>query len=76
MITPGRDHGYRYMNAAFDGQTCRHDEDHMIPRSLDEIFDLNRAVAKKMEEVFLMKGIPVVPSLGGFNLCHSSEISA
>jgi len=38
----------------------------MIPRTLDEIFDLNRAVAKKMEDVFVRKGIPVVPSLGVF----------
>lgn len=36
----------------------------MIPRPLDEILDLNRAVAKKMEDVFVRKGIPVVPSIG------------
>ncbi|KAG1783321.1 Metallo-dependent phosphatase-like protein [Suillus placidus] len=46
------------------GDNARHDEDHEIPRPLDEIFALNRAVAKKMEDVFLKKGIPVVPSLG------------
>jgi len=49
--------------------TCRHDNDDDIPRPLDEIYDLNRAVAKKMEHVFLSKGIPVVPSLGRF-LAH------
>ncbi|KAG1805680.1 uncharacterized protein BJ212DRAFT_1486239 [Suillus subaureus] len=46
------------------GDNARHDNDHDIPRPLDEIYDLNRAVAKKMEHVFLRKGIPVVPSLG------------
>ncbi|KAG2056419.1 hypothetical protein BDR06DRAFT_970153 [Suillus hirtellus] len=46
------------------GDNARHDEDHEIPRPLDEVFALNRAVAKKMEDVFLKKGIPVVPSLG------------
>ncbi|KAF5389105.1 hypothetical protein D9757_004904 [Collybiopsis confluens] len=29
-----------------------------------EIYDLNRAVARKMSQVFSSKGIPVVPSLG------------
>ena len=47
-------------------RTCRHDDDDDIPREIDEIYDLNRAVAKKMEHVFLSKGIPVVPSLGEF----------
>ncbi|KAG0698681.1 Metallo-dependent phosphatase-like protein [Suillus ampliporus] len=46
------------------GDNARHDNDYDIPRPLDEIYDLNRAVAKKMEHVFLSKGIPVVPSLG------------
>ncbi|KAG0709642.1 hypothetical protein DFH29DRAFT_869942 [Suillus ampliporus] len=46
------------------GDNARHDEDDEIPRALDEIFALNRIVAKKMEDVFLRKGIPVVPSLG------------
>lgn len=42
----------------------RHDEDHKIPRTTAEIYDLNRAVAKKMVNVFLKKGIPVIPSIG------------
>jgi endopolyphosphatase len=45
----------------------RHDEDHKIPRTTDEIYDLNRAVAKKMEKIFLNKGIPVIPSIGVSN---------
>jgi len=47
-------------------RASRHDNDDHIPRQLDEIYDLNRAVAKKMKDVFLSKGIPVVPSLGKF----------
>lgn len=65
MITLGRSHGC-YLKAISDRKSRRHDEDDMMPRSLDEIFDLNRAVAKKMEDVFVKKGIPVVPSLGVF----------
>ena len=50
MITLGRAHGC-YLKALSDRKSRRHDEDDMIPRSLDEMFDLNRAVAKKMEDV-------------------------
>ncbi|KAI5825266.1 hypothetical protein K523DRAFT_375771 [Schizophyllum commune Tattone D] len=46
------------------GDNARHDNDRKTPRTLDEIYALNRAVAAKMERVFLRKGIPVVPSLG------------
>ncbi|KAG1892443.1 hypothetical protein F4604DRAFT_1565645 [Suillus subluteus] len=53
-----------FVISPFDDRSSRHDEDHEIPRPLDEIFAVNRAVAKKMEDVFLRKGIPVVPSLG------------
>jgi len=42
----------------------RHDEDHKIPRTPSEVFDLNRQVATRMENIFLKKGIPVVPSIG------------
>jgi len=42
----------------------RHDNDPKLPRTPDEIYDLNRAVSAKMKDVFLSKGIPVVPSLG------------
>ncbi|KAG2077407.1 hypothetical protein BDR04DRAFT_1132179 [Suillus decipiens] len=57
------------------GDNARHDEDHEIPRTLDEIFALNRAVAKKMEDVFLRKGIPVVPSLGNNDVWRPNEIT-
>ncbi|KAH7929456.1 hypothetical protein BV22DRAFT_1143330 [Leucogyrophana mollusca] len=46
------------------GDNARHDNDEELPRTLDEIYDLNRVIAGRMEEVFLRKGIPVVPSLG------------
>ncbi|KAG1877519.1 Metallo-dependent phosphatase-like protein [Suillus subluteus] len=58
------------------GDNARHDNDHDIPRPLDEIFDLNRAVAKKMEHVFLRKGIPVVPSLGNNDIWPHNSLSA
>lgn len=57
------------------GDNARHDEDHEIPRTLDEIFALNRAVAKKMEDVFLRKGIPVVPSLGNNDVWPHNTLS-
>ncbi|GLB33819.1 putative calcineurin-like phosphoesterase [Lyophyllum shimeji] len=46
------------------GDNARHDNDPKLPRTPDEIYDLNRAVARRMKDVFLAKGIPVVPSLG------------
>jgi len=44
--------------------SLRHDNDRKLPRTMDEIFDLNNAVASKMDDLFLKKGIPVVPSIG------------
>ncbi|KIK97145.1 hypothetical protein PAXRUDRAFT_825228 [Paxillus rubicundulus Ve08.2h10] len=46
------------------GDSSRHEDDDKLPRPLDEIYDLNRLVARQMQELFLSKGIPVVPSLG------------
>jgi hypothetical protein len=43
-----------------------HDNDRKIPRTVKEIYDLNTMIATKMENIFLRKGIPVVPSLGEF----------
>ena len=51
-----------------------HDNDHKIPRTLDEIFGLNSMLATAMENIFLKKGIPVVPSLGEFTNIHLSDI--
>jgi len=47
-----------------------HDNDHKIPRTLDEIFGLNSMLATAMEKIFLKKGIPVIPSLGKFTSIH------
>ncbi|TBU49566.1 Metallo-dependent phosphatase-like protein [Dichomitus squalens] len=46
------------------GDSARHDNDRKHPRTTSEIYGLNRAMAKKMEEVFARKGIPVVPTIG------------
>lgn len=46
--------------------TRRHDNDRKQPRTTSEIYMLNRAMAKKMEDVFLSKGIPVIPSIGAY----------
>ncbi|OAX42027.1 hypothetical protein K503DRAFT_414558 [Rhizopogon vinicolor AM-OR11-026] len=56
------------------GDNARHDNNDHIPQSLDEIYDSNRAVAKKMEHVFLSKGIPVVPSLGNNDIWPHNTI--
>ena len=47
-----------------------HDNDRKIPRTLDEISGLNSMLATAMENIFLKKGIPVVPSLGEFTHIH------
>ncbi|OBZ76592.1 Endopolyphosphatase [Grifola frondosa] len=47
-----------------DWDSARHDNDRMRPRTTAEIYALNRAMAKKMEDVFVSKGIPVIPSIG------------
>ncbi|TCD66989.1 Endopolyphosphatase [Steccherinum ochraceum] len=46
------------------GDSARHDNDRKLPRTTKEIYELNRAVARKMEAVFSSKGIPVIPSIG------------
>ncbi|KAG5221087.1 Endopolyphosphatase [Salix suchowensis] len=51
------------------GDNARHDNDRKLPRTPSEIYELNRAVASKMEKTFGSKGIPVIPSLA-----HVSDI--
>ncbi|KAF9055285.1 hypothetical protein BDZ89DRAFT_13863 [Hymenopellis radicata] len=58
------------------GDNARHDNDHKVPRTPAEIFDLNRAVAKKMDKIFASKGIPVVPSLGNNDLWPHNIMTA
>lgn len=50
------------------GMGYRHDNDRRHPRTTKEIYQLNRAVAKKMWDIFGSRGIPAVPSLGAFLL--------
>jgi len=54
--------------------TRRHDIDRKNPRTPKNIYDLNRVIAGRMEEVFLSRGIPVVPTIGErpeLAVCHS-----
>ncbi|GJE84018.1 endopolyphosphatase [Phanerochaete sordida] len=46
------------------GDSARHDNDRKIPRTLKEIYALNRVMARRMEEIFTSRGIPVIPSIG------------
>jgi hypothetical protein len=48
-----------------------HDNDRKIPRTPKEIYDLNSMLTAEMEDIFLKKGVPVVPSLGEFTNIHS-----
>jgi repressor of nif and glnA expression len=50
-----------------------HDNDRKIPRTPKEIRDLNTMIATEMKSIFSKKGIPVVPSLGGFGNSHPRE---
>ncbi|KAK7695800.1 hypothetical protein QCA50_000438 [Cerrena zonata] len=46
------------------GDSARHDNDRKLPRTTKEIYELNRAMARRMEDIFLSKGIPVIPTIG------------
>jgi hypothetical protein len=41
-----------------------HDNDRKIPRTVKEIYGTNGIIAKEMENIFLKRGVPVIPSLG------------
>ncbi|KIJ56669.1 hypothetical protein M422DRAFT_22819 [Sphaerobolus stellatus SS14] len=58
------------------GDSARHDEDRLAPRTLDEIFSTNRLVAQRMEEVFTKRGIPVVPALGNNDIWPHNILEA
>ncbi|KAF7790813.1 hypothetical protein EIP86_001770 [Pleurotus ostreatoroseus] len=45
------------------GDSARHDNDRKQPRTLKEIYQLNRAMARRMEEIFVKRGVPVIPSI-------------
>jgi endopolyphosphatase len=46
------------------GDNARHDIDRDLPRTPKEIYNLNRMVAKKMDDVFGSRGVKIVPSIG------------
>ncbi|KAI0347563.1 hypothetical protein BDW22DRAFT_1352033 [Trametopsis cervina] len=46
------------------GDSARHDNDRKLPRTLKEIYQLNRGMVSRMEEIFTRRGIPVIPSIG------------
>ncbi|KAI0307327.1 endopolyphosphatase [Multifurca ochricompacta] len=58
------------------GDNARHDNDRKIPRTLKEIYDLNSALAVEMENIFLKKGVPVVPSLGNNDIWPHNILAA
>lgn len=59
----------------------RHDNDRSIPRTPAEIYELNRAIVRRMNDVFTSRGVPVVPCLGAsfrtvyvpMLICHRSH---
>ncbi|KAH8094784.1 Metallo-dependent phosphatase-like protein [Cristinia sonorae] len=57
------------------GDSARHDNDRKLPRTTKEIYDLNRAVARRMESVFTSKGIPVIPSIGNNDVWRPNEVT-
>ncbi|KAL5530139.1 hypothetical protein ACEPAF_6396 [Sanghuangporus sanghuang] len=57
------------------GDSARHDNDREIPRTPDEIYELNRAMAHRMNEVFTSRGIPVVPTLGNNDVWRPNSIT-
>ncbi|KAF8592342.1 hypothetical protein K439DRAFT_1324242, partial [Ramaria rubella] len=54
------------------GDETRHDEDRRLPRTLEEIYGMNRQVAATMETIFSSRGVPVVPSLGNNDIWRAS----
>lgn len=58
------------------GDNARHDIDSALPRSLSEIYDSNRALARRFEHMFERHGIPVVPSLGNNDIYPHNIIRA
>jgi len=46
------------------GDNARHDNDRKNPRTPKNIYDLNRRMAERMEQIFLSRGIPVIPTIG------------
>ncbi|KAJ7591020.1 Metallo-dependent phosphatase-like protein [Mycena floridula] len=58
------------------GDNARHDDDPKLPRTLDEIYQLNQYIASKVESIFTQRGIPVIPSLGNNDVWPHNTLSA
>ncbi|KAF7355326.1 RFX-type winged-helix domain-containing protein [Mycena sanguinolenta] len=56
------------------GDNARHDNDRKLPRTPAEIYELNRAVAAKMNSAFTSRGIPVIPSLGELLIFRNNDV--
>jgi endopolyphosphatase len=54
---------------------CRHDIDRSLPRTPQEIFELNTMMVDKMMEV-IPKDIPIVPSLGNNDIYPHNVLAA
>ena len=66
--------GGMYLCISITSPARRHDNDRKNPRTPKNIYDLNRQMTKRMQEIFLSRGIPVVPTIGersGLRFCHS-----
>ncbi|KZS97587.1 hypothetical protein SISNIDRAFT_472565 [Sistotremastrum niveocremeum HHB9708] len=57
------------------GDSARHDNDRIVPRTPSEIYELNRLLVSKMEKIFGKRGIPVVPSLGNNDIWRPNAIT-
>ncbi|KAJ3869568.1 Metallo-dependent phosphatase-like protein [Lentinula novae-zelandiae] len=57
------------------GDNARHENDRKIPRTTNEIYELNGSIANRMNEIFTTKGIPVVPSLGNNDIYRPNRIT-
>ncbi|KAF9646747.1 hypothetical protein BDM02DRAFT_3156429 [Thelephora ganbajun] len=57
------------------GDSARHDNDRKNPRTPKNIYDLNRQMTKRMEQIFLSKGIPVVPTIGNNDVWRPNSIT-
>jgi hypothetical protein len=62
MLTENADHFDARCSFVFS--KCRHDNDRKNPRTPKNIYDLNRRMAERMEQIFLSRGIPVIPTIG------------
>jgi len=58
----------------YTGDSARHDTDHHIPRTLDEVLSLNRQVAQSLITTF--PGIPIIPNIGNNDVYPHNIVEA